>query len=352
MRQFLQKTESTRTRGRNLPAKDAIRPSFPYVPVSKAARYGRSETLQRKCGCGGSSEHECTCGNRDEAVLQRAAGSKSASPAASAVVDDVLNSRGGLMDQEIRAYIGPRFGHAFSRVRLRTASEAPASAHAVDAGDALAYTMADPMVLGTGQHNPRNAASQSGLAHELTQRTVGSPTLGTRRSGPFSTRITADITDGSDLEGVMINGIAATFQPACFDGGGVSQCNPDTGNYDIISNGNTCCSKDCTQAHEQRHVSDLGDCCQALAAAIKAGGDKGTLIGRYNTWMASGATAWTECNAHTLSVTCLENLSAAKHCDAMSSECCNDIGADLAAHRTTKTAWCAKAPAKRPNCPF
>jgi hypothetical protein len=195
----------------------------------------------------------------------------------------------------------------------------------------------------------RHSQGQSGCGGSLT---AASPTFDWTEK-PEHTRVSADMPDDTDFdEGEIIDEVVATFAPACFDGGGASRCNPDTGNYDIVSNGNTCCSRECTQGHEQVHVNDLGDCCRSLAAAIAAGGDRAALIRRYNAWMSSGALAWSECNAHSFSVSCLENLSSQNSCDSKSSQCCQDISEDLAAHRRSMTSWCARAPASRPACPF
>ena len=161
-----------------------------------------------------------------------------------------------------------------------------------------------------------------------------------------------DRPDETDLEGEMSGEVVGTFSPACFDGGGESRCNPDTGNYDIVSNGNTCCTHECTQGHEQVHVNDLSDCCQSLKAALAAGGDRASLIRKYNDWMSAGALAWSECNAHSFSVSCLEQMSAKNSCDSQSSQCCQDLSDDLASHRRTKSSWCARAPSGRPACPF
>jgi hypothetical protein len=326
--------------------------SMPESVVAAPATLQSSASLQRKCACGGSGDEECTC--RMQGSLQRMAREETLQTTWHPLVHEVLSTPGQPVHQDARTFFEPRFGRDFSAVRVHVDPRAAESAAAVNA---LAYTVGRHVVFGAGQYAPREKNGQFLFAHELThvlQQTDSEHNLqsGARPVGALSPQLTADMTDGTDLDGEFVDGMIATFQPACFDGGGASQCNPDTGNYDILSNANSCCSRECTQSHEERHVADLGDCCLSLSAAIKAGGDKGTLVGRYNTWMRSGALAWSECNAHTGSVSCLENLFAANGCDNRSSQCCDEISQDLAAHRRTKTSWCAKSPATRPACPF
>jgi hypothetical protein len=150
----------------------------------------------------------------------------------------------------------------------------------------------------------------------------------------------------------MIDGVIATRALACYGTGAVSVCNPSTGNYDITGNSNTCCTKDCSQKHEECHVADIGPCCAKLAAAIKAGGDQGALVTKYNTWMDGGAHAWTECNAYQVSIDCAAGLKKTNACDTAKSTCCDEI-ADYQRNVTAQhTAFCKKAPSKLPACPF
>ena len=59
----------------------------------------------------------------------------------------------------------PPFAHDFSRVRIHTDARAAASAHAVHA---LAYTVGDHIVFGSGQFSTDTKAGRRLLAHELT----------------------------------------------------------------------------------------------------------------------------------------------------------------------------------------
>ena len=58
-----------------------------------------------------------------------------------------------------------RFGHDFSQVRVHRDAKAAESARAVNA---LAYTVGEDVVFGTGQYAPGSSTGQRLLAHELT----------------------------------------------------------------------------------------------------------------------------------------------------------------------------------------
>lgn len=130
-------------------------------PSLKSANAG---IMQRQCTSG---QHaiggECDECRKKKGILQRAA----VNPAPNAVppiVHEVLRSPGQLLDDSTRAFMEPRFGHDFSRVRVHTDSKAEESAKAVNA---LAYTVGDKVVFGSGQYAPRTMAGQWLMAHEL-----------------------------------------------------------------------------------------------------------------------------------------------------------------------------------------
>jgi len=80
------------------------------------------------------------------------------------IVQEVLRTPGQPLDAGTRAYMEPRFGHDFSRVRVHTDARAAESALALNA---LAYTAGNNVVLGGGQYNLNHTAGQRLLAHEL-----------------------------------------------------------------------------------------------------------------------------------------------------------------------------------------
>jgi hypothetical protein len=83
----------------------------------------------------------------------------------SAVVRDVLQSPGQPIDAATRAFIEPRFGHDFSKIRVHADGQAARSASAVNA---LAYASGRHLVFGAGQYAPMTAPGRRLLAHELT----------------------------------------------------------------------------------------------------------------------------------------------------------------------------------------
>jgi outer membrane protein OmpA-like peptidoglycan-associated protein len=90
-------------------------------------------------------------------------------------VHAVLRSPGRPLDPDARAFMEPRLGFDFSRVRVHSDAEAAASASAVKA---LAYTFGHHVVFGAGHYVPRSADGQRLLAHELThvvQQAGGAP---------------------------------------------------------------------------------------------------------------------------------------------------------------------------------
>jgi hypothetical protein len=59
----------------------------------------------------------------------------------------------------------PRFGHDFSKVRVHTDEKAGESAQAIGA---VAYTVGNDLVFGTGEFNPETSDGRRLMAHELT----------------------------------------------------------------------------------------------------------------------------------------------------------------------------------------
>jgi hypothetical protein len=126
----------------------------------------RAPLLQRKCACGGSAGFSGACeecGKRRFGLQRRAAGP--ASGIAPSIVHEVLRSPGQPLDPTTRAFMEPRFGHDFSRVRVHTDARAARSADAVNA---LAYTVGRDVAFGAGRYTPHTNEGRKLLAHELT----------------------------------------------------------------------------------------------------------------------------------------------------------------------------------------
>jgi len=80
------------------------------------------------------------------------------------IVDEVVRSPGKPLDSQTRAFMEPRAGHNFSKVRVHTDERAAESAEAVNA---LAYTVGNDVVFGRGQYSPKTPQGQYLIAHEL-----------------------------------------------------------------------------------------------------------------------------------------------------------------------------------------
>jgi hypothetical protein len=122
--------------------------------------------LQRKCACGGAPgvAGPCEeCSNNQLTPQRRAADRVDAS--VPLIVHEVLRSPGLPLDPQTRAFMEPRFGHDFSRVRVHTDARAAESAAAVNS---LAYTVGSSVVFGHGMYEPQTGQGQRLLAHELT----------------------------------------------------------------------------------------------------------------------------------------------------------------------------------------
>jgi hypothetical protein len=114
-------------------------------------------TLQRKCD---------KCPDNDDekkGILQRYA-FREGPGIVPPIVHEVLRSPGQPLDPATRAYMEPRFGYDFSRVRVHTDAKAAESARAVNA---RAYTVGNDIIFREHQYAPAADRGQKLLAHEL-----------------------------------------------------------------------------------------------------------------------------------------------------------------------------------------
>lgn len=125
----------------------------------------QSRVLQRKCSCGSNASNggECEACKKKQPTLQRASTLQAAPDLAPPIVHEVLRSSGQPLDGTTRAFMEPRFGHDFSKVRVHTDARAAESALAVNAN---AYTVGSNIVFAQ-QPSSRDGAGGSLLAHEL-----------------------------------------------------------------------------------------------------------------------------------------------------------------------------------------
>jgi Domain of unknown function (DUF4157) len=139
--------------------KAAPRPSF--TPV-------RGGLLQLKRADGGTPGPTGGCESCHGRNLQRAASQPSSfnphPSEAPPIVHEVLRSPGQPLDAETRAFMEPRFGHDFSRVRVHADARAAESARMVNA---LAYSVGRDVVFGAGLYAPGTRAGHRLMAHEL-----------------------------------------------------------------------------------------------------------------------------------------------------------------------------------------
>jgi len=136
--------------------------------VSMAPLPAREAFLQRKCACGGTPGPAGECEQCRKKRLQRK--TRNSEPgfrrdlALPPIVHNVLNASGQPLDVATRAFMEPRFGHDFSKVRVHTDTKAAESASAVNA---RAYTVGRDMVFAPRQYSPGTTMGNLLIAHEL-----------------------------------------------------------------------------------------------------------------------------------------------------------------------------------------
>lgn len=136
--------------------------------------------LQRKCGCGGSSNSDCAeCSSRPLLVQRQTLSADVTSTAGPpAIVSDVLRASGQPLDQSTRSFMESRFGHDLSHVRVHTDISASEAARAIGA---RAYTVGPDMVFASGQYAPETQEGGRLLAHELVHTMQQGPASGPRQ---------------------------------------------------------------------------------------------------------------------------------------------------------------------------
>jgi hypothetical protein len=120
--------------------------------------------VQRKCACSDSEEKCTACQEENKGTIHRKSAGRQKPGIAPAIVHRVINSPGRSLDAATRAFMEPRFGFDFSRVRIHTDSQAAQSARSINA---LAYTVNHSIAFGAGSYAPHTPAGQRLLAHEL-----------------------------------------------------------------------------------------------------------------------------------------------------------------------------------------
>ena len=102
--------------------------------------------------------------DKEKLTLQRSSVDQAVTTTVLPIVHEVLRSPGQPLDSETHAYMEPRFGHDFSRVRIHSDVKAAESARAIDA---LAYAVGQDVAFAEGKYRPDTNAGKSLIAHEL-----------------------------------------------------------------------------------------------------------------------------------------------------------------------------------------
>lgn len=97
---------------------------------------------------------------------------------AGAIVHEALGSFGQPLDPATRAFMEPRFGHDFSRVRVHSGAAAELWAQGLNAN---ALTVGGNIVFGAGRFSPGALEGRRLLAHELAHVVQGSSAVAIQR---------------------------------------------------------------------------------------------------------------------------------------------------------------------------
>jgi hypothetical protein len=157
--------------------------------------------IQPACACGGGCRK---CRNeqqgRDQESFQtkRVQASDAAQISVPPIVHEVLRSPGQSLDPATRAFMEPRFGRDFSRVRTHSGAAAERSAAEVNA---KAYTVGHDIVFAAGRLAPEMPEGRRLLAHELTHvvQQAGADGIGIDQTGERRDRSQASTDVGSGV---------------------------------------------------------------------------------------------------------------------------------------------------------
>lgn len=136
-------------------ADQVMRMSVPSMVQRSCSACQNEEKVQRKCA-------ECEEEEKKTGLQRKKTNARPEFPPSS--VHAVLNSPGQPLDAATRAFMEPRFGCDFGDVRVHTDAKSTESARAVNA---LAYTVGNHVVFGSGQLTPGSNSGRRLLAHEL-----------------------------------------------------------------------------------------------------------------------------------------------------------------------------------------
>lgn len=123
------------------------------------------EKLQKKCApCAGGGGSCPKCAAEEKLSMKRGTADPAAPATVPLMVQETLRSGGQPLDAATRAFMEPRFGQDFSRVRVHADLKAAESSRSINA---LAYTVGRDVVFGAGHYAPQTPSGRQLLAHEL-----------------------------------------------------------------------------------------------------------------------------------------------------------------------------------------
>lgn len=123
------------------------------------------EKLQKKCApCAGGGGSCPKCAAEEKLSMKRGTADPAATATVPPMVQETLRSGGQPLDAATRAFMEPRFGQDFSRVRVHADLKAAESSRSINA---LAYTVGRDVVFGAGSYSPQTTSGRQLLAHEL-----------------------------------------------------------------------------------------------------------------------------------------------------------------------------------------
>lgn len=313
--------------------------------------------IQRKCSCGQHSagSGECEGCQKKRHRLQRQAVDHSALPLAPTTVDPVPSSPGHPLGPATRAFMESFMGHDFSGVRVHADAVATESAFMLNAD---AYTVGNDVIFGLRQYAPSTPQGAGLLAHELThvmqQKSRTEAELDrTQQQSELEADCHAErvesglhILNGAEFAtprsvqsqqfppsaaGQRQSGVTPSYASIPADtashgrcpssgpcpedplvrhqGHGTTVCDRPSGTLSTTVNEH--CGGNCVEVHEQTHVQDDRECCERVGRCIsRAGGNIAAQTACDNAYSAfyTSTTDYTECNAYTAEVACLNQL--------------------------------------------
>ncbi len=308
--------------------------------VAPVAEQSNSATLtvnrgiiQRKCSCGQdkAGAGECEGCQNKRSLLQRRAVVQADSPPDSATVDTVLNSPGQPLAPGTRAFAESLMGNDFSRVRIHSDATAAESAFMLNAH---AYTAGNDVVFGSRQYAPTTPQGMALLVHELThvvqQRSSSETELARtrqqneREADRYAQQVESRLRTLDTLELPAPHARCPSSGPCHEDpfvrhqGHGTTVCDRPSGTLSTTVHEH--CGGDCVEVHEQTHVQDDRECCERVGRCLsRAGGNAAAQAACNNSYNAfyTATTDYTECNAYTAEVACLNQL-IARECSGSS----------------------------------